>query len=95
MQNTKRLAIGAMFLSIMLVIGYIEYQIPTGVPGIQLGLSNSVLLLSLYWLGIPFSLGLMLSRFYSAVFYSATQCHDIQLNGRHSFNAGYDGYIYL
>ncbi|HHU02518.1 MAG: Gx transporter family protein [Christensenellales bacterium] len=62
MQNTKRLAIGAMFLSIMLVIGYIEYQIPTGVPGIKLGLSNSVLLLSLYWLGIPFSLGLMLSK---------------------------------
>ncbi len=68
MQNTKRLAIGAMFLAIMLVIGYIEYQIPTGVPGIKLGLSNSVLLLSLYWLGIPFSLGLMLSKVFLSGF---------------------------
>ena len=63
MKNTKSLALGAMFLSIMMVLGYIERMIPVGsIPGIKLGLSNSVLLLSLYWLGIPFSFLLMLAK---------------------------------
>ncbi len=63
MKRTNDLALGARFLAVMMVLGYIESMIPMGsIPGIKLGLSNSVLLLSLYWLGIPFSFVLMLSK---------------------------------
>ncbi|MDO5021805.1 MAG: Gx transporter family protein [Eubacteriales bacterium] len=62
MNKSNRIALGAMFLAVMLVLGYIESLIPLGVPGIKLGLANSVLLLSLYWLGVPFSFTLMLSK---------------------------------
>ncbi len=52
-----------MFVAVMLVLGYIESLIPIGgIPGIKLGLSNSVLLLSLYWLGIPVSIQLMIIK---------------------------------
>jgi heptaprenyl diphosphate synthase len=37
-------------------------------PGIKLGLGNSVLLLSLYWLGIPFSAVLMLGKVFLSGF---------------------------
>lgn len=47
----------------MMTLGYIENLIPiSSVPGIKLGLANSVLLLSLYWLGPPISLELMLVK---------------------------------
>ncbi len=63
MKRTSDLALGAMFLAVMMVLGYIESMIPLGsIPGIKLGLANSVLLLSLYWLGIPFSFALMLAK---------------------------------
>lgn len=63
MKKTSRLTLSAMFLAVMMVLGYIESMLPSfGVPGIKLGLSNSVLLLSLYWLGIPFSLTLMAAK---------------------------------
>jgi heptaprenyl diphosphate synthase len=62
MHKSNRIALGAMFLAVMLVLGYIESLIPLGIPGIKLGLANSVLLLSLYWLGIPFSFGLMCAK---------------------------------
>ncbi len=63
MTKTNSLALGAMFLAVMMVLGYIESMIPMGtIPGVKLGLSNSVLLLSLYWLGIPFSFPLMLAK---------------------------------
>lgn len=61
--KTQRLALGAMFVAVMMVLGYIESMIPIGaLPGVKLGLSNSVLLFSLYWLGIPFSMALMLVK---------------------------------
>ena len=61
--KTYRLALSALFVSVMMVLGYIESMIPIGsIPGIKLGLSNSVLLLSLYWLGIPTSFMLMLVK---------------------------------
>ena len=49
-----------------MILGYIESLFPVivGVPGIKIGLSNSVLMLSLYWLGIPFSFMLMLARWF-------------------------------
>ena len=63
MKRTERIALSAMFVAVMLVLGYIESFITIGgMPGIKLGLSNSVLLLSLYWLGIPISIQLMLLK---------------------------------
>ncbi|MEG0145208.1 MAG: Gx transporter family protein, partial [Clostridia bacterium] len=54
MKDTRNLALSALLVAIMLILGYIENMIPTGpVPGIKLGLSNGVLLLAIYWLGIP------------------------------------------
>ncbi len=61
--SAQRLALGAMFTAVMLVLGYIESLFTLGpIPGIKLGLSNSVLLLCLYWLGIPASFGLMAAK---------------------------------
>lgn len=64
MKKTKRITLAAMLLSVMMILGYIESLFPVivGVPGIKIGLSNSVLMLSLYWLGIPFSFMLMLGK---------------------------------
>lgn len=60
MKNARGLALGAMFTAVMLVLGYIESLFSLGpLPGIKVGLANSVLLLCLYWLGIPASVGLM------------------------------------
>ena len=49
----QRLALSALLTAVMLVLGYVESLIPTGIPGIKLGLSNSVLLFAIYTLGIP------------------------------------------
>ena len=59
----RTLAISALLVAVMLVLGYIESLIPAGpVPGIKLGLSNSVLLLAVMWLGIPAAFILMLCK---------------------------------
>lgn len=61
--KTQRLSLGSMFVAVMMVLGYVESMIPIGsLPGVKLGLSNSVLLFSLYWLGIPFSAALMVIK---------------------------------
>lgn len=58
--RTQRVALSGLFLSVMLVLGYVESMIPIGgLPGVKLGLSNSVLLFSLYWVGIAPSFTLM------------------------------------
>ena len=49
----QRLALSALLTAVMLVLGYVESLIPTGIPGIKLGLSNSVLLFAIYTLGVP------------------------------------------
>lgn len=62
-KKVNKLALGAMLLSVMMVLGFVESLVPiSGIPGIKIGLSNSVLLLSLYWLGIPVSVQLMLMK---------------------------------
>lgn len=67
--KTDRLALSALFVAVMLVLGYVESLIPIGgVPGIKVGLANSVLLLSLYWLGIPISIYLMLVKVFLSAF---------------------------
>ena len=57
--STQRLALSALLTALMLVLGYVESLVPTGVPGIKLGLSNSVLLFAIYTLGIPAAFLLM------------------------------------
>lgn len=63
MKNTQRLTLGALLLAVMLVLGYVESLIPlTGMPGVKLGLSNCVLMLSLNWLGSGMTLTLMAGK---------------------------------
>ena len=67
--KVTKLALSAMLVAVMLVLGFVESLIPVGsVPGIKLGLSNSVLLLSLYWLGIPVSIVLMIAKVFLSGF---------------------------
>ncbi len=63
MKQTRKLAFSAVLVSIMLVLGYLESFLPVSpVPGIKLGLSNSVLIISLYWLGVPLSYQIMIVK---------------------------------
>lgn len=69
-EKTKNLSLSAMLVSIMLILGYIESLIPisVGIPGIKLGLANSVLLFSIYYLGIKKSFILMLAKVFLSGF---------------------------
>ena len=53
-----------MLTALMMVLGLIERQfpLPVGIPGIKLGLANSVLLYSVYMLGVRQSIALMLIK---------------------------------
>ncbi|NLI22847.1 MAG: Gx transporter family protein [Clostridiales bacterium] len=63
MKRTRRLTMAAILVSVMLVLGYLESLLPvSSVPGIKLGLSNCVLLISLYWLGVWLSFEMMLVK---------------------------------
>ena len=66
MRNKKvqQVALSGLLTSLMLVFGFIERQfpLPIAVPGVKLGLANSVLLYSLYMLGIRQSIVLMLLK---------------------------------
>ena len=60
----QRVALGSMLTALMLTLGYVESLIPLGVaiPGIKLGLSNSVLMYALYMMGIKEALVLMILK---------------------------------
>ena len=60
-KQAQRVALCGMLLALMLVLGFVESQIPVavGVPGIKLGLSNGVLIFAVYLLGVPTSFLLM------------------------------------
>lgn len=60
--SPKDIALSALLIAVMMITGYIEHMIPTGVPGVKLGLSNSVLLIALYWLGVPNAFILMVAK---------------------------------
>lgn len=62
--GASRVALSGLLTSLMLVFGLIERQfpLPIPVPGIKLGIANSVLLYSLYMLGIRQSIVLMLLK---------------------------------
>ena len=52
--GTLRLTLSSMLLGVMLVLGYVESLLPSpGIPGIKLGLSNSVLIFAVWMLDIP------------------------------------------
>lgn len=60
--KTFSIAVSAMLVTVMLILGYVESLIPLGVPGIKLGLSNSVLILGILWFGIPAAFALMVVK---------------------------------
>ena len=60
--NTKRVALCGLLLAMMLILGWVEKQIPTPHPAIKLGLSNSVLIFAVYMLDIPTSFVLMVLK---------------------------------
>ena len=58
-----RAALCAILTAIMLVLGFVESLLPAGpIPGIKLGLSNSLLVCAIYILGIPTSFLLMILK---------------------------------
>ena len=63
-RGAEKIALSGLLLAIMLILGFIESRLPPilPVPGVKLGLSNSVLLFSLYLLDIPVTLVLMLLK---------------------------------
>ena len=63
-KSAQRVAVSGLLTSLMLVLGLIERQFPltAAVPGIKLGLANSVLIYALYMLGIKQSVVLMLLK---------------------------------
>lgn len=63
-KSAQRIALSGLLTSLMLVFGLIERQFPltTAIPGVKLGLANSVLLYSLYMMGIRQSIILMLLK---------------------------------
>lgn len=62
--GATRLAVCAMLLAVMLVLGWVESMLPAlgAVPGIKLGLSNSVLIFAVYMLDIPTAYLLMVMK---------------------------------
>ncbi len=63
-RSAQRVALSGLLTSLMLVFGLIERQFPltSAIPGVKLGLANSVLLYSLYMLGIRQSIVLMVLK---------------------------------
>ena len=59
--QAQRIATCGMLLALMLVLGFVESQLPVaaGIPGIKLGLSNGVLIFAVYMLNVPASYVLM------------------------------------
>lgn len=63
MNRIKKLTLSSLLVSVMIVLGYLESMLPvSSVPGIKLGLSNCVLLISLYWLGFAVSFEIMVVK---------------------------------
>ena len=62
--NARQIALCGLLTAMMLVLGYVESLIPisVGIPGIKLGLSNSLLIFAIYMLGAKVSLGLMVLK---------------------------------
>ena len=74
-QKTARMVLSALLLALMLVLGYVEHLLPSvGIPGIKLGLSNSVLIFAVYMLSIPEAYMLMTMKvLLSGILFSGPQ----------------------
>lgn len=59
--STNRVALCGLLLSMMLILGWVEKQIPTP-PGVKLGLSNSALIFAVYMLDLPTAYVLMVLK---------------------------------
>ena len=62
--TTLRTAYSGMLIATMLVLGYVESLLPAvgTVPGIKMGLSNSVLIFAVYMLALPTAWALMVLK---------------------------------
>lgn len=62
--QARRVAVCGMLLALMLVLGFVESQLPVtaGIPGIKLGLSNGVLIFAVYMLNVPTAYLLMVLK---------------------------------
>lgn len=61
-----KVALGGLLVAMMLILGYVEMLlqglVPTGIPGIKLGISNGVLLFALYLMDVRSTLILMVLK---------------------------------
>ena len=61
-----KVALGGLLVAMMLILGYVETLlqglVPTGIPGIKLGISNGVLLFALYMMDVRFALIMMVLK---------------------------------
>lgn len=58
--SARKVALSALLLATMLVLGYFESLLPSpAVPGVKIGLSNSILIFAVYMLNIPSAFMLM------------------------------------
>ncbi len=61
--NASAIAKLGLLTAVALVLGYFEHLLPiTGIPGVKLGLANTVLLYALYLLDIPSAILLMILK---------------------------------
>lgn len=76
--NNKKITKTAIFAALAIVFGYIESLIPLPVPiyGAKVGVSNTVILASLYMLGTPYAFGIMVMK---------TICQSLLFSGVTSF----------
>ncbi len=65
---TRKLARLALLTAVALALGWAEGMIPTPMPGIKLGLSNTVLLYALYLLDVKSAIVLMLLKVFLSGF---------------------------
>ena len=61
-----KVALGGLLVAMMLILGYVEALlqglVPTGIPGIKLGISNGVLLFALYMMDVRSALIMMVLK---------------------------------
>lgn len=70
MNQTKKLVLMALYLTMALILGYVETLIPMPIPipGIKLGLPNIIILLSLYTFDLKESFVIMCARVFLSGF---------------------------
>ena len=61
--RVQRLTLSGVLLGVMLVLGAVEHALPSfALPGVKLGLSNSVLIFAIYMLDLPTAWVLMVLK---------------------------------